>query len=219
MTVDTTIISPKIILKGEIIINIINLNIILISKDEEFTSLEDFPDYYISNRGRVFSSKSNKILKPQIIGNKNKNNDYTAYRLVHISGATKTVTGHILVAKCFLKNSDPSNKTEVHHKDKNRHNNYYKNLIYVSREEHKILDEEIKVYLCNPFTQYQKKCKSFQELAGLLDVNPSFLYKLFSKGPIKEDENEKYYTITEDFTDELRFVLIKRIKPIKSNAA
>ena len=87
--------------------------------------------YYISNRGKVlsFCRNSFKFLKPDIS---------TGYKRVKINKENRLI--HRLVAEAFIPN--PENKAEVHHKDKNPHNNRAENLMWLSSEEHRAEHQE-----------------------------------------------------------------------------
>ena len=49
---------------------------------------------------------------------------------------------HRLVARAFVKNEAPETNVVVHHKDFNKQNNHYSNLVYVSIEEHNKIHQE-----------------------------------------------------------------------------
>ena len=101
---------------------------------EEWKKIEEFPRYFISNQGRV-KSKVNKeeyILKPNIIQGyeyvklyRRDSNNMSDLKLIKISR---------LVAQYFCDNF--SVEKDVHHKDTNRRNNHYTNLICLTKEEH-----------------------------------------------------------------------------------
>ena len=111
---------------------------------EQWKLIEDYPNYEVSNMGRVRSSdrmvtverkgKKNyklkiygKILKPTI-----HNNGYKAVGLYN-NGKTKQICVHRLVAKYFVDN--PNNYSQVDHIDGNKLNNQYNNLEWVTLEE------------------------------------------------------------------------------------
>lgn len=107
--------------KNFLIINHIIRKIEFKMEDEIFVRIEEFPDYYVSNLGRVLSLKFGKerFLKPAIY------NGY--YSVVLLNGnIRKLVRIHRLVAKAFIPN--PYNLPEVNHKDENKLNNCVDNL-------------------------------------------------------------------------------------------
>jgi len=92
--------------------------------------IDDFPGYFISDCGRVFSFKK----KNPILMNCGKDKD--GYLVVYFHQNKKVVKRrvHILVAKAFL-NRPNGNNYEVDHLDNNRANPDFKNLEWVTRQE------------------------------------------------------------------------------------
>lgn len=97
---------------------------------EEWKVIEEFPNYEVSNLGRVRSIKhinsvgrlvNSTILKPQPDGR----HFYYHVNLL-ADGKKKTVNIHRLVAKAFIEN--PNNYTSINHKDENKRNNAADNL-------------------------------------------------------------------------------------------
>lgn len=82
--------------------------------------------YQVSNLGRIWSYKTNKILKGSI--------DSHGYRQVDFrkDGKRKTILLHRLVAKAFILN--PDNLPQVNHKDENPLNNHVNNLEWCTQE-------------------------------------------------------------------------------------
>lgn len=103
-------------------------------KGESWRAAKSYPKYYISNKGRVYSLKSNKLLKLY------KYSNYIYIELSH-KGIKHKYRLHRLVALHFLNN--PDNKPIVHHKDRNRNNNDVSNLMWCTQTEHKELHKEL----------------------------------------------------------------------------
>ncbi len=97
-------------------------------ENEEWKVIEDFPNYAVSNFGRVKNIKKSKINKPE--------DDDVGYFSIHLSNPphrSKRVRVHRLVLKAFY-GSCPEGK-ESNHKDGNKKNNNSDNLEYVTKSE------------------------------------------------------------------------------------
>ena len=118
-------------------------------KDVEiFLTIRDFPDYKISNFGRVFSKKINTFITGRPIPQ-----GYYQVRLYNIYGY-KDVLIHRLVAEYFVPNICFG--TEVDHINKDRTDNRASNLRWVSRKENlqNISKEKRKRGVIQPVVQY-----------------------------------------------------------------
>lgn len=118
--------------------------VMMINKElEEWRTIEDFPRYMISSYGRVKSYiGKEKILKQNII---------QGYQVVKLSKRPKEQGKYIqkcfkvhrLVAKYFC--DGYTNDKHVHHLDRQRNNNYYKNLLCVTKAEHAAIHKQLKI--------------------------------------------------------------------------
>ena len=100
------------------------IDIETIGKDEVFREVmidgEAYPNYAVSNYGRVYSLRYERVLR----GFKN-NRGYIDYDL-YKDGERKHMKAHRLVGLHFIDNPDDLNI--INHKDERRDYNYYKNL-------------------------------------------------------------------------------------------
>ena len=84
---------------------------------EKWVNIENHPSYFISNFGRVFSKKSNKVMKNRVVSK-------NGYQQITLDNSQLLV--HRLVAQAFIPN--PDNLPCVNHKDENPGNNDVRNL-------------------------------------------------------------------------------------------
>ena len=84
---------------------------------EKWVNIENHPRYFISNFGRVFSKKSNKVMKNRVVSK-------NGYQQITLDNSQLLV--HRLVAQAFIPN--PNNLPCVNHKDENPGNNDFRNL-------------------------------------------------------------------------------------------
>ena len=116
---------------------------------EIFLTIRNFPDYKISNWGRVFSKKTNTFIngRPNALG-------YYQVALRDVNGNTVWVLIHRLVAEYFVPNICFG--TEVDHINKDRTDNRASNLRWVSRKENlqNVSKERRKRGVIQPVVQY-----------------------------------------------------------------
>lgn len=104
---------------------------------EEWRTIKDYPNYSVSNLGRVRNSKTGRILKSSKCGGGAEAGKYLHVILYQGSRASRKSIGiHRLVAKAFIPN--PDNKPEVNHIDGNGYNNVVSNLEWVTHTENMI---------------------------------------------------------------------------------
>lgn len=93
---------------------------------EEWRTINDFPNYSVSNFGNVRNDATNKAMKLNLKG---------GYYVVQLTNDVerKGFKVHRLVAQAFIEN--PENKSDVNHEDKNKLNNHVSNLTWMTRKE------------------------------------------------------------------------------------
>lgn len=104
-------------------------------KAEIFKDVNEYPNYQISNYGRVLNKKRNSFLNGTV-----NSNGYVKVKLsrknIDDSTTTKTFAVHRLVALHFIPN--PENKKEVNHIDAIKTNNHIDNLEWCTSRENVI---------------------------------------------------------------------------------
>lgn len=94
--------------------------------DEYWETIDGFPNYVISNHGRIWNAKSQSPLYPTV-----RNRGYTQVSLGH-NGVWKSFYVHQLVYKTFANDWRP--RIQIAHKDRDKRNNHIDNL-YVRGED------------------------------------------------------------------------------------
>lgn len=98
---------------------------------EEWKTIPDYPNYSVSNFGRVRNDMTGKMLKPRI--KDYEHNQYAQVVLYQGKIPHKNFQIHRLVATAFIPNLE--NKPEVNHIDGNGLNNVVSNLEWVTGSE------------------------------------------------------------------------------------
>ena len=88
---------------------------------EIFKDISGYPNYQISNLGRVWNKTSQRYLKGEI-----DIHGYHRVTMIAINGKAKHEKIHRLVALTFIEN--PNNYPHVNHKDEDKNNNSVSNL-------------------------------------------------------------------------------------------
>lgn len=103
----------------------------MINMEEIWKKIKGYPDYYVSNFGRVksyYGRTNGEVLQGHLVN--------SGYKTVALYTAPKTSTRksiHRLVAEAFIPN--PENKPQVNHIDGDRFNNAVTNLEWVTCSE------------------------------------------------------------------------------------
>lgn len=97
---------------------------------ELWKTIEGYPDYRISDRGRVISLKGDI---PRFLNPATDTHGYLKVSLSENSKCDHNCRIHKLVAAAFIPN--PENKPEINHIDGNKTNNHVSNLEWVTRSE------------------------------------------------------------------------------------
>ena len=118
---------------------------------ENWKEIENYNNYEVSSFGRVRNKNTGRFLKQSNKGG------YCSIGLSNIK--TKTFSVHQLVAKSFI--SNPENKQQVNHKDKNGLNNNITNLEWNTSQENCIhrsngvkqtTNQNLEIYRISPIT-------------------------------------------------------------------
>lgn len=124
---------------------------------EIWKKIKEYPNYEISNLGRVkslkFYSNVHKKYYDRVLILKEKTNKY-GYKMIALSNENgrKCFTIHRLVAKAFIDNK--SNYNEVNHIDGNKSNNKFNNLEWCTRRDNIL--HAYKLGLKKPIQEYIK---------------------------------------------------------------
>lgn len=162
---------------------------------EEWRIINDFPNYEVSNLGRVRNKKTGYLLKPLL-----NNDDYLYVDLYKIPQKPVHNRIHRLVADAFL---GPSPDLVVNHKDGDKHNNVLSNIEWVTAKENSTLASKAGLYKTHPIkiVETDEKFRSVKDCARAIGVHPSDVNHVISgaKDSIKgltfeylsDDEYEK----------------------------
>ncbi|MCC0179672.1 HNH endonuclease [Waterburya agarophytonicola K14] len=160
-------------------------NLVLRHAPEYWQTIEEFPNYLISNLGRVKSKKTRKILKPY-----KTNRGYLTVGF-WLEGRKKRVSIHRLVAQAFLLN--PGNLPEVNHINGCKTDNTLVNLEYCTRRSNVIhafrtglQKTKLSKKMVLKVFEYRKQGLSLREVGKLLGVSHSTIWEI-EKGLIYQD--------------------------------
>ncbi len=129
-------------------------------------SVKDFPDYYITSCGKVWSYRKNKFLKPSL------NNGYLQVVLAN-DKESKTFKVHRLIAETYIPN--PNNLPEVDHIDRDTNHNWLSNLRWVSSIENNSNKSNNKKVKC---IELNKTFNTIMEVERELNINHENISKV-----------------------------------------
>lgn len=95
-------------------------------ENEEWKNVKNFPDYSISNSGKIKNIETGEIIKGHL-----KNSNHLV-RIIDIDGKRRDKIMKYLVAETFIEN--PNNYKYVEHIDSNKLNNNYSNLKWIKQK-------------------------------------------------------------------------------------
>ena len=124
---------------------------------EIFKDIKDYEGLYqVSNLGRVYSIRNNKILKPKL--------NKCGYLSVNLKykGSHVTKSIHRLVSQAFIEN--PYNFPQVNHKDEDKTNNCVDNLEWCTAK-----------YNINYGTCRERTAQHFRKPVLMFDLNNNFI--------------------------------------------
>ena len=143
--------------------------------EEIFKPIIGHETYSVTNKGRVYSEKRGKFLKPSV----NSSN----YKKVVLNG--KNLYVHRLVAEAFCDNHD--NLCEVNHKDGNKWNNNYTNLEWVTKSDNAQHAFDMGLRTISGYTRY-KVSKSAHRFS---DYEIEEIRKMYYDGMKKQEIADK----------------------------
>lgn len=155
-----------------------------IYEDEEFKECCNYPKYYISNQGRVFSTYRNIFLKPGIDGKKLPDGSRSGYKFVVLknkNGKREERYVHRLVAEAYL---EYSTETCVHHRDKDHKNNILSNLFWKTHKENSEEGRGINLYVENISTDEKRYFPSITAASEGLEIAYFDIYNALLKSEI-----------------------------------
>lgn len=150
-------------------------------------AIKQYPDYFVTEEGLVFSSKTNKFLKFSY--------DQQGYQRVGLyvgNYKSKTIKVHRIVAETFIENTE--NKKDVNHIDGNKSNNNIHNLEWCTRS------ENIKHAFANglkTITQKQIDGVKSRFSKRVLDTKTGIIYNSLKEASV--DLGINYHTLKNNF--------------------
>lgn len=160
--------------------------------DETWKTIEEYPDYQISNFGRIKSFKKTNV---RILKQQSDRNDHLQFRFCKNNKYYAKYI-HDLVYETFYNDKLELDEC-VHHKDENKKNNYYENL------------EKIKNHKHNHFHKLGDKNPNFKKI-----FSEKTRAKMSQNHPNVKGENNHYHKLSyQDIYDIRKSLELKLYTP------
>ena len=175
-----------------------------LEENEEAKAVINYPDYYITNHGRLYSNKQKRF-----VSHENKKNHYIQATLLPPKSnhdiAKRNAYVHELVLEHF-KSNKPSEEYECDHRDGNTKNNNIDNLQWLIHRDNLLKRR--------PYTKDRKQRLTKQEMN---DFNRWFIDNHERLGNISNEKIAKLYKEEQNVDINLQTVRINRGKWILDN--
>lgn len=160
--------------------------------DYELKQHKDYPDYLFSNYGDVYNTKTKKYLKGS-----GESERYKRYKIINIDNIKKYILTHRIVFELFV--GELEEDLHIDHINRNRYDNYYKNLRQVTPSENNtnkakrkpfiVLDTiSNKIYACDNYSLFSRFALSLYPKEKFFDDQvKKFLNSSYKNFKIIED--------------------------------
>ena len=189
-------------------------------KNEKFYNIPKFEDfdlsgYGASKNGNIINISKNRLMTAFI--------DNNGYVLVSLTCKNKRKTiqflVHRIIAYTFIENDDQENKIFVNHKDKNRDNNYYLNLEWVTIQENNVQGKGKKVKMIDTDTnEILKIFRCASDAGRIFGATTGGCIGQVCNGKNKTAYGYKWEWIYDDEIIDLPFEKVKYVPPKKKKS-
>lgn len=187
----------------------------MLNQQLNLVAIPGYEGYYASKTGSIYSSKTNRFLKPTVT-----TKGYLKVCLT-INKKEKTCFVHRLVSITFLDN--PENKPHVNHIDSNKQNNNVTNLEWCTPSENQIHDYNFKKdkrvrknnysglrdSIREEAIKYLLTGLNFVEVSKLLKVSPNTIGVIAKESSETKENSYRKYKLSKEKVSEI-FNLLKQ---------
>ena len=161
--------------------------------NEKFKKVEGLNFVWVSQYGRVIQlKKSGKYYLAKLTDDTKKSGK--TYQRIWIGELNESAYVHRLVAETWCKGFDAELRNEVHHIDHDGLNNFYKNLIWVNKVQHSLLDRDVKIYFMNNRSNSDfQPVDDLVEVAQKIGIDIRVLGSILSRQPHFKSDNLDIY--------------------------